>query len=112
MCFEAVKEEHSLGVFEEGVLRKMFGCNKEEGVLWKMFGCNKEEGVLWKMFGCNKEEGVLWKMFGCNKEEGVLRKMFGRNKEEVIRGWGKLHKDEVHNFNPRHEIRVLSNIRQ
>jgi hypothetical protein len=33
-------------------------------------------------------------------EIGVLNRIFGTNVEEIIRGSGKLHNDELHNFSP------------
>jgi hypothetical protein len=31
-------------------------------------------------------------------QNGVLRRIFGRKRDEVIRGWRKLHNEELHNL--------------
>jgi hypothetical protein len=49
-----------------------------------MYGCEAWSPIL-------REEHRL-KVF----ENRVLRKTFGSKRDEIIRGWGKLHNEELH----------------
>jgi hypothetical protein len=65
-----LREEHRLGVFENRVLRMIFGLKRDEVT-------------------------GEWRM-GCLKT--VLRRIFGLKRDEVTGEWRKLHNEELHDL--------------
>jgi hypothetical protein len=83
-----LREEHRLRVFQNGLVMKIFGPERDEvtGEWTVLCGCETWSLIL-------REEQRL-RVF----ENGVMRKIFGPERYEVTGEWRRLHNEELNDL--------------